>query len=238
MILSGTTSPRSPFHYETQPLPTWLGWYAHQLPDWLHKTSAALMFAIELAIPLLIFVPKIRHLGLRALNWPPTVHRAHGNYCFFNLLTIALCLLLIDDAALRWLSGFAIESGLGEAGSRAFCAHPPRLAKMASPTDPAPRLRFSLDLPAPVSPPCSGFPSPGRGAGRNSSVALPVRSFNTYGLFAIMTTSRPEIIIAGSNDASPGLLMNSNISLATWHAAQVSSRRISHVWIGKCGSRL
>ena len=23
-----------------------------------------------------------------------------GNYCFFNLLTIALCLLLIDDAAL------------------------------------------------------------------------------------------------------------------------------------------
>jgi hypothetical protein len=28
----------------------------------------------------------------------------------------------------------------------------------------------------------------------------PFRSFNSYGLFAVMTTSRPEIIIEGSND--------------------------------------
>jgi hypothetical protein len=28
----------------------------------------------------------------------------------------------------------------------------------------------------------------------------PLRTFNTYGLFAVMTTSRPEIIIEGSND--------------------------------------
>ena len=29
------------FHYETQPLPTWIGWYAHQLPVWAQKASAA-----------------------------------------------------------------------------------------------------------------------------------------------------------------------------------------------------
>ena len=28
----------------------------------------------------------------------------------------------------------------------------------------------------------------------------PGRSFNGYGLFAVMTTERPEIIIEGSND--------------------------------------
>jgi hypothetical protein len=28
----------------------------------------------------------------------------------------------------------------------------------------------------------------------------PFRSFNSYGLFAVMTTSRPEIIVEGSND--------------------------------------
>jgi len=28
----------------------------------------------------------------------------------------------------------------------------------------------------------------------------PFRSINSYGLFAVMTTSRPEIIIEGSND--------------------------------------
>src|SRR5207245_7777814 len=42
------------FHYETQPLPTWIGWYAHQLPVWFQKTSVAIMFGIELAAPLLI----------------------------------------------------------------------------------------------------------------------------------------------------------------------------------------
>jgi hypothetical protein len=32
------------------------------------------------------------------------------------------------------------------------------------------------------------------------NAALPLRSFNRYGLFAVMTTERPEIIIEGSND--------------------------------------
>src|SRR5437867_10809567 len=42
------------FHYETQPLPTWIGWYAHQLPVWFQKISVAIMFGIELAAPFLI----------------------------------------------------------------------------------------------------------------------------------------------------------------------------------------
>jgi hypothetical protein len=33
----------------------------------------------------------------------------------------------------------------------------------------------------------------------------PFRSFNTYGLFAVMTTSRPEIVIEGSNDGQAWL---------------------------------
>ncbi|MBI4663733.1 MAG: lipase maturation factor family protein [Verrucomicrobia bacterium] len=42
-------------HYETQPLPTWLGWHAHQLPVDLHKISCAIMFGIELIIPAFVF---------------------------------------------------------------------------------------------------------------------------------------------------------------------------------------
>ena len=26
------------YHYETQPLPTWIGWYARQLPAWFQPT--------------------------------------------------------------------------------------------------------------------------------------------------------------------------------------------------------
>ena len=36
------------YHYETQPLPTPLAWYAHQLPLAVHRASVAAMFAIEL----------------------------------------------------------------------------------------------------------------------------------------------------------------------------------------------
>ena len=42
------------FHYETQPLPTWIGWYAHQLPVWFQEISLAIMFGIELGAPFLI----------------------------------------------------------------------------------------------------------------------------------------------------------------------------------------
>src|SRR5262249_22737067 len=45
------------FHYETQPLPTWLGWYAHQLPLWFQKCSVGFMFFSELIIPFFYFAP-------------------------------------------------------------------------------------------------------------------------------------------------------------------------------------
>src|SRR5438874_303891 len=58
-LLSGDATWRNlaalTLHYETQPLPTWIGWYAHQLPDGFHKLSCVIMFVIELAVPFLIF---------------------------------------------------------------------------------------------------------------------------------------------------------------------------------------
>ena len=40
-------------HYQTQPLPTWIGWYAHQLPLGAHKVSVVSMFILELIAPCL-----------------------------------------------------------------------------------------------------------------------------------------------------------------------------------------
>src|SRR2546427_5138692 len=89
------------FHYETQPLPTWVGWYAHQLPVWFQKTSVALMFVIELAAPLLIFCGRRRRqIACGAFVLLMLLISLTGNYCFFNLLTVALCVLLLNDAFL------------------------------------------------------------------------------------------------------------------------------------------
>ena len=86
------------YHYETQPLPTWLGWYAHQLPMAWQRASTLVMFGIELVVPWLILAP--RHLRLIACGCLVALQlliAATGNYGFFNLLTLLLCLLLCDD---------------------------------------------------------------------------------------------------------------------------------------------
>src|SRR5207249_2443895 len=102
------------FHYETQPLPTWIGWYAHQLPVWFQKISVAVMFGIELAAPFLILCGRRpRQIACGAFVLLMLLISLTGNYCFFNLLTVALCVLLLDDAFLLRLlpvSGAAFVS--------------------------------------------------------------------------------------------------------------------------------
>ena len=46
------------YHYETQPLPTPLAWYANLLPLGVQRASVAGMFAIELLLPFLLFLPR------------------------------------------------------------------------------------------------------------------------------------------------------------------------------------
>ncbi len=89
-------------HYETQPLPTWIGWWAYQLPLWFHRTSCFLMFVIELAVPFLIFAPRrLRFFGGAAIAFFQVLILLTGNYTFFNWLTLALCLTLLDDFTLE-----------------------------------------------------------------------------------------------------------------------------------------
>src|SRR5262249_27695246 len=89
------------FHYETQPLPTPLGWWAHQMPGWFQTLSAASMFAIELGAPFLVFAPRrARILAGAVLLALQPLTAATGTYRFFTLLPVALCLRLLADAAL------------------------------------------------------------------------------------------------------------------------------------------
>ncbi len=181
--------------YETQPLPTWIGWYAHQLPVWFQKLSCGVMFGIELGVPFLIFLPRRpRMFACGALIFLQVLIIATGNYCFFNLLAIALSLLLLDDAVLRRLL-------------------PRRLWEHAEPTT-ARRLRWPKWIIAPV----AAFlfvmssmmlvqafrlrvPWP-RAMVETYDWIEPFRSVSSYGLFAVMTTNRAEIIVEGSNDGN------------------------------------
>src|SRR6202022_147451 len=90
------------YHYWSQPLPTIFGWWADQHPEWFKKFSVAFCLVVEIIVPIFIWAPRRpRLIACGLMVFLQIVIALTGNYCFFNLITIALCLLLIDDSAWR-----------------------------------------------------------------------------------------------------------------------------------------
>jgi predicted DCC family thiol-disulfide oxidoreductase YuxK len=86
------------YHYWTQPLPTWTSWYANRLPDWFQHASVIGVFYLELVVPLFFFAPRqLRRWAFVLTVGFQLLILATGNYGFFNLLAIVLCVLLLDD---------------------------------------------------------------------------------------------------------------------------------------------
>ena len=106
------------YHYYTQPLPTPIAWYVHLAPAWFQHGSTVFMFFIELAIPFLIFAPRLwRFVGGGFMILLQLLIALTGNYAFFNLLTLALCVLLFDDAFLARFFPRALADRLRTAAS-------------------------------------------------------------------------------------------------------------------------
>ena len=192
---SGLTALR--YHYETQPIPTWIGWYAHNAPDWFGTLSVGVMFLVELVVPFVILFPTrfrgARIAGCALLCLLQVLIAATGNYGFFNLLTLVLYASLLDDAAilrlLPWLwtpPGYA-QRGAPERGMRRTA-----LAVVATLVAILSALTFVRELRRPA-------PMPEWSNALLRTVA-PLRSVSGYGLFRVMTTERPEIVIEGSAD--------------------------------------
>ena len=187
------------YHYETQPIPTWVGWYAHHAPAWFATLSAGVMFAIELAVPFVILLParfrRVRITGCLLLCLLQVLIALTGNYGFFNLLALILYLSLLDDATIA-----RVLPGLSPPG-----AEPTRVRRVA-----APRWRRTAHAGlAAVLALLSAFtlvrevrrstPMPDWSTALFGWIA-PFRSVNGYGLFRTMTTERPEIVVEGSAD--------------------------------------
>ncbi|MEE2986836.1 MAG: lipase maturation factor family protein [Nitrospinota bacterium] len=198
-LLSGDESWRNltalMFHYETQPLTTWVGWYAHQLPGWFQKFSVLGVFAIQLLVPFLIFAPgRLKWLACFLLSFLQILIMLTGNYCFFNLLTLALCLFLLDDATFKKLMPWFAEisaTGVGrkrESQFKQFLVSAVAVIIIF--------ITFTIQL-LPLAIRDIDYPDPVLSLYEE---VRPFRSVNNYGLFAVMTTSRPEIILEGSDD--------------------------------------
>ncbi|MDQ3115619.1 MAG: lipase maturation factor family protein [Verrucomicrobiota bacterium] len=176
------------YHFWTQPLPTVFGWWADKSPEWLKHFSTTAVLGIEIIAPFLIWLPRhLRLLGCGLLILLQVAIGLTGNYAFFNFLTLALCLLLIDDVA--WPGPRLTNSN--PAGSRSLVWVPAFVIALTMPLNALLIGNgFKPDLRWP-----SAFES------LYNRVA-PFRIVNGYGLFRVMTKERPEIIIEGSANGS------------------------------------
>ena len=183
------------YHFQTQPLPTSLAWYAHQLSPSVLAFATGMTFFIELVLPFLIFCPRrLRFVAAFGFLLLQISIFLTGNYNFFNLLTMALCLVLFDDAALHKVLPQRLTRLLQQ---RTQGMEPRKIASFV-----AGSLALLIVF-------VSGVQLESMFIGRAPAPAIwieygiaPLRIVNTYGLFAVMTTERPEIIIEGSDDGA------------------------------------
>ena len=179
------------YHFWTEPLPTPLAWYAAQLPDWLLSALTGLTLVIELAIVFMIFLPRRPRAiaGVLALAFQLAIVLT-GNYNFFNLLTMLLCLFLFDDRQIRRVLPSRLVSWVCQRAPR-----PGRRAAVLATLLALIAIPVGLNL---IWLPLAGSNLPF--AGWLTEAIAPYAIVNPYGVFAVMTTTRPEIIVEGSDD--------------------------------------
>lgn len=194
-LTSGDTTWRNltalEYHYFTQPLPTSPAWLAHQLPTWFHKISVIATLVLEIAVPLLIFGTRnmrlVAFVGLVGLQ---ILIVMTGNYNFFNLLTMALALLLLDDGV--WVAVLPASLAPTLAAPQGAALPGPGMIALALVIVGVSGLKLARTFS-----PNARLPGPLQ---RVLALLDPFRVINGYGLFRVMTTRRLEISLQGSED--------------------------------------
>lgn len=182
------------YHYWTQPIPSVFSWQAHRMPEWWHGIETLTTLGVELVLPFLIFCGRWgRRIACAGLSGLMLLIFATGNFAYFNLLSIALCLSLPGDRDWRRLLRKAAASDspvttprwkqiscwgmAGVIGLIGFNSLIVGILNFSKGSRRAPQVMEEL------------FRAGSR---------MQITSY--YGLFANMTATRPEIVIEGGID--------------------------------------
>ncbi|HTQ80459.1 MAG TPA: lipase maturation factor family protein [Thermoanaerobaculia bacterium] len=179
-------------YYENGPLPTWIGWYAQQLPHRFHAATALATLITELGLVWLIFLPRRFRIAVcfaTALLQIGIILTA--NYAFLNYLVLALGVLLLDDRALG-------RHGPRTGAPRAVVRRRFHRVRLAA-TMLTLGWAFYATLVAFV-----GRALPGAFLAPAEFLA-PFRIANAYGLFAVMTRARYEVEFQATRDGKTWL---------------------------------
>jgi len=189
------------YYFETQPLPHAGAWYFHQLPEWILQSGVVLVFFTELIVPFFIFLPRKFRITAAAITiLMQLIIIVTSNHNWINLLTIVLCLFLLDDEILRKIlprrlclyfldEPFSDEKKAGGSNRKTRCHYA------------LPVFSFIIMLSSVTafSSMVSGVPVPGE----LNKLTTVVRSWglgHIFHVFPNMQTERHELQIEGSDD--------------------------------------
>lgn len=173
------------YHYQSQPLPNTIAWFVHKLPMGFHRMSVAMMFFIQLVVSFGIFgtedmrfVVWLCILGLQGMIW------ATGNFSYLNHMTIVLATILLGNSYLEGLFPQPTETipppSMYLNGFLYILGGITTLLQLMN-------LQINLFSPIPL-------------FAKIQHALSPFHIINRYGIFAVMTTHRFEIVIEGSQD--------------------------------------
>jgi hypothetical protein len=185
------------YYFETQPLPHAGAWYFQQLPDWILQGGVMLVFFTELVVPFFIFLPRRFRLFAAATTIVmQLLIIATSNHNWINLLTIVLCLFLLDDKIMQKIIPQRLQPVILRENPAVASTRIPRhqyalpifaVLILLSSITAFSTMVFHIKYPEPL-----------------ASTTFLVRSWgigNIYHIFPTMQTERQELQIEGSNDA-------------------------------------
>ena len=180
------------YHYETQPIPNPLSWYAHFAPRWFHRAGVLYNHLTELVAPWLAFAPRVwRHLAGSVMVAFQVFLIFSGNLSFLNYLTIVPVLACFDDGLLSALLPASLAARARRAAEHAAPSRPQQIAAYAL-----------VALVAVLSvEPVANLISPGQIMNTSFSAFDLV---NTYGAFGSVNRERHEVVFEGTRDEVVG----------------------------------
>jgi hypothetical protein len=171
------------YHFETQPGPSPLSWYFHQLPQAINQLGVLFNHFVELIVPFFLFLPPFRNLAVFFIVLFQLTLIASGNLAFFNHLTIALALGCLEPG--RWPFKAAHRADIPMDGwwllRRAWVFGYALLVLVNSPE---PLLNLFSEKQA------------------MNKAWGPYRVVNSYGAFGSINQERLEVVVEGTLDSS------------------------------------
>ncbi|NUC74469.1 lipase maturation factor family protein [Haloterrigena sp. SYSU A558-1] len=169
------------YHYETQPIPNPLSWFAHHLPKRFHRFETFGNHVVELLIPFLYFAPHPASslAGAATIGFMGWLMLT-GNFAWLNALTIVLAIATFSDGALEWALPVTAPETVATPLSLEGAAILVAIVVVAMSVRPIENMLSESQT--------------------MNTAYDPLHLVNTYGAFGSITRDRYEIVIEGTSD--------------------------------------